>query len=339
MHTGDEALLGAVYPAVANVAQYVHRAVDPGTGLVTRLASTSNYYPYPVVTRMNVLGANVFRRAGHMAVALVRPRRVVDRYERRAAALTDALNASLTRGDGVYVDGRRGDGNRAAAASQEANACALAYDVVPADRRGAVAAHVAAQGLAAPPRTATEVLVALARNGHRRQVVRILTDARHDGWANILTRGGTFTWEVWRPSDSNGDSMSHGSGSNVLVAIQQWLLGVRPSAPGFAAAQIAPAIDELAWARGTVPTPRGPLSVSWTRAAGASGPVDLEVTVPPNAGATVHIPVTASDRITESGAPVSRRRHIRLLEQSATEAVLSVGAGSYRIRRSRPGGA
>ena len=38
-------------------------------------------------------------------------------------------------------------------------------------------------------------------------------------------------------------------------------LGVTPAEPGFATARIAPRLGDLAWARGTVPTPFGPLTV------------------------------------------------------------------------------
>ena len=47
---------------------------------------------------------------------------------------------------------------------------------------------------------------------------------RQPVWYTILARGGTFTWEVWEPSDADGDSMSHGFSANVLVAIQQSFL-------------------------------------------------------------------------------------------------------------------
>ncbi len=63
-------------------------------------------------------------------------------------------------------------------------------------------------------------------------MVRTLTDASIPGWAHVVAAGGTFTWEVWRPSDLVGDSMSHGWGSSALVAMQETLLGVTYRQPG-----------------------------------------------------------------------------------------------------------
>ena len=71
LHTGDRALVEEVYPAVRRISDYVQRAVAADTGLVTSLPATNVYYAYPVVTRLNVLGVNVFRRT---AAVGARPR-------------------------------------------------------------------------------------------------------------------------------------------------------------------------------------------------------------------------------------------------------------------------
>lgn len=46
-----------------NVSQCIEQAINPSTGLVTSLPATNISYSFPVVTRLSVLGANVFRRA------------------------------------------------------------------------------------------------------------------------------------------------------------------------------------------------------------------------------------------------------------------------------------
>jgi alpha-L-rhamnosidase len=285
MHTGDQQLLRAVYPALEALAGYVQHAVDARTGLVTNLPATNVYYSYPVVTRMNVLGVNVFRRVGRIASALDRPPAEISLQLDRAAHLEQAISAHLVR-QGVYVDGVTANGSQTATAGQEANACALAYGVVPADRVASVARLVAADGMTAPPRTAAEVIEALASTGHVADAVQILTDPHIDGWAWILAHGATYTWEVWHPSDIIGDSMSHGWGSNVLVEIQRWLLGVQPAGPGYAAFRVVPPDTPLvASVSGTVPTPAGTISVHWERVAGGGRTVD--VYVPPNTTAIV----------------------------------------------------
>ena len=129
-----------------------------------------------------------------------------------------------------------------------------------------------------------DAYVALALAGRDTDLVRILTDANSNGWANILKRGATYTWEVWQPSDIIGDSMSHGWGANVLVEIQQALLGVRPTSPGFATFTVDPPTAGLSHASGTVPTPFGPIKVQWRR---SGSNITIHVTVPPGTTAKV----------------------------------------------------
>ena len=257
MHTGDRALLRTVYPVLERIADYVQRAVEPSTGLVTSLPATNNYYPYPVATRLNVLGANVFRRTAQVAAAIGRPGREVERQRHRQMALTSAVNHHLVRSDGTYVDGLLAGGVPTSTASQTSSACAAAYGIVPASRLAAVAAYVRGLGMQTPPQNAGEVLATLAAAGLYADMVQRLVDASSDGWANILARGATFTWEVWNPSDIVGDSMSHGWGSTMVPEIQRSLLGVQPTAPGFATFAVVPPPSGLDWALGTVPTTAG----------------------------------------------------------------------------------
>ena len=84
--------------------------------------------------------------------------------------------------------------------------------------------------------------------------------------------------------------MSHGWGSNVLVEIQQTLLGVRPTSPGYTSFAVSPPATGLEFATGTVPTPAGAIAVAWRRGGATGRELTLDVTVPANTTATVSIP-------------------------------------------------
>ena len=328
MHTGDRLLLNEVYPVLVKLSRYVNGDIDASTGLVTRFQTPGPPYQYPVVSLVNILGANVFRRTADVAVALGRPSSEVSRQRDRQAALVGAINRRLTRADGVYADGIVG-GSRVKGASQEVNACAVVYGVAPARSLRAVVDHVARLGMQAEPQTAAEVLRTLAAAGNYALLLTRLTDPSTNGWANILAQGGTFTWEVWRPSDANGDSLSHGWGSTVLVEIQRWLLGVRPTGPGFVTFDVAPPASGLMTARGTVPTPRGTVAVGWQRAAPDNPVTKLDLVVPPNATATVVLTGVDPGSVSEGGVPARRAAGIRAIPSAKHTAVLEVGAGTY----------
>jgi alpha-L-rhamnosidase len=330
--TGDRTLLNRVYPIIKNIADYVDHSIDPTTGLVKHLPSTSIYYSFPTVTRINALGVNDFRVAADVADILRRPAPEIDRQRARQEALTNAINKRLTRPDGTYVDGLADDGAQVTTRAQDTNACALYFHIVPAARVAAVARYIASLGLTAPPRTASEVIGALADAGRYDDVIRILTDRSSDGWANILARGGTFTWEVWQPSDIIGDSMSHGWGANVLPEIQRSLLGVTPSAPGYATFDVTPPLSGLDRAAGTIPTIAGTINVSWRH---QPNMFTIDVTVPPNTSATLRLPATDQHAITEAGRPLAQSADATLVRLANGVATIELGAGSYHFAVSR----
>lgn len=78
--------------------------------------------------------------------------------------------------------------------------------------------------------------------------------------------GGTV-WEGigahGRPYQGGYTSMAHGWSSGAVPLAARYLLGATPTRPGFAAWRVAPRPGGLRWARGAVPTPRGPLRVRW----------------------------------------------------------------------------
>ncbi|KAI0816675.1 Six-hairpin glycosidase-like protein [Xylaria sp. FL0064] len=61
-------------------------------------------------------------------------------------------------------------------------------------------------------------------------------------------------------------SLAHGWSTGVTPLLTTYVLGVKPVKPGFAEWAVDPVVtDDIAWARGVVPTPYGPLGVTWER--------------------------------------------------------------------------
>lgn len=80
-------------------------------------------------------------------------------------------------------------------------------------------------------------------------------------WHDMLAMGLT----TWAEDTVNQRSDCHAWGSVPLQQFPRYLLGVRPSLPGFDAVSIDPVRSDLTHAQGTVPTPHGPIQVSWDR--------------------------------------------------------------------------
>ena len=90
--------------------------------------------------------------------------------------MAEAVNAVLRRADGVYVDGVDANGAQSHSASQEANALALAYGVVPVADVATVGAYVAGLGIDLGPNHGLELMRALAAADMPEAMVRTLTD-------------------------------------------------------------------------------------------------------------------------------------------------------------------
>ena len=344
--TGDPTTLTRLHPVVANVSDYIWRAVDPTTGLVTNLPGGGSDYQGGLVdwppqmrygydmataarTTVNILAVNAFNRAGQIATVLG-DRAGAATQVARSRALSAAVNTRLVDDRGVYIDGLDPDGNPSTHAGQQANALALAYGVVPAEREAAVAAHVASLGIAMGPDHGMELLRGLHRAGLDDHLVHVLTDPHGPGWANIVASGGTFCWEDWVPSDLDGDSMSHGWGSSALVAMHEALLGLSIVAPGTDASgpvlQVAPPSGSLAGAAGSAPTTSGPVTVRWRR---GGGRLSLDVGVPANASLRVVLP-PGTGSVTEGGVVAARAPGVHTVGgPTGAGPTYVVGAGSY----------
>ena len=88
--------------------------------------------------------------------------------------------------------------------------------------------------------------------------------------------------EMW-----TGGDLSHGWCSTPLVQMSQRILGVEPTAPGFKTMAVRPHVCDLDWAKGSVPTPNGDVTVSWKW---AGDKIMLDVTIPSGSEADVILP-------------------------------------------------
>jgi hypothetical protein len=114
----------------------------------------------------------------------------------------------------------------------------------------------------------------------------------------------------------NGGDLSHGWCSTPLVQMSARILGVRPTSPGFKTFAVRPALGDLTWAKGIVPTPHGDVAVSWALGEDRLG---LDVTVPAGTEAEVAVPAERFEQATIQ------------LDGHQAGPVVHVTAGQHRI--------
>src|ERR1700733_9240518 len=160
-------------------------------------------------------------------------------YRAMANALQTAMNTNLINASGVYVDGLEPNGTQSAHASQHANAFPLSLGIVPAAQQASVTAQVDALGMSVSALGILQLVRALGEANQGPQLLNLYTNANQYGWAQILSLGGTATWESWT-ANTDGTSESHGWGAVGLDGYVRYILGVKPLTAQFERVQIMP---------------------------------------------------------------------------------------------------
>ena len=100
-------------------------------------------------------------------------------------------------------------------------------------------------------------------------------------WGHMLEHDPASTFWEWIGPDGEVEtpwaSCAHGWSAGALTSLTEQVLGVRPTAAGYATVVVDPASTDVAWAAGVIPTPRGPLEVRWER---TESSVDVEFSAP-----------------------------------------------------------
>lgn len=174
------------------------------------------------------------------------------------------------------------------------------------------------------------VLTALSGAGRADLAFELVARREYPGWGYMIKRGATTLWEHWDFSD-NTFSHNHPMFGSVSEWLFSWLAGIQPApdAVGFDRIIIRPQpVGDLTWVKGGVQTARGEVRSDWRI---EKGRFLLDVAVPPNTKAVVHLPGTDPAAVLESGRPASAAAGVRILGREAGAVVLEIGSGRYRF--------
>ncbi len=118
-------------------------------------------------------------------------------------------------------------------------------------------------------------------------------------------------------------------------AVGAWLyntvagIEIDPERPGYKHVFIRPQPGGgLTHVSASLTTMYGTVASAWEI---RDGQVTLEVTIPPNASATVSLPGAILERVTESGTPLGNAAGINSTRQVGDTVVVEVGSGHYRF--------
>ena len=115
-------------------------------------------------------------------------------------------------------------------------------------------------------------LEALCIDGLQTQVLQEIRDY----WGGMLREGATSFWEKYVPTEKGvqhlamygrpyGKSLCHAWGASPVYLLGKYYLGVQPTKPGYEEYEVRPALGDLEWMEGDVPTPQGMIHVYMDR--------------------------------------------------------------------------
>jgi alpha-L-rhamnosidase len=306
-HTGDLALPGRLAGVVERVLDW-YRERTGASGLVEidaiamreRREATLfidhpglgwHNFPHPGLERRGVsAGLNLFMlRAlqcdAELAEVLGDTARA-NRVAREAATLARTIERTFFDVERcVYADALI-EGALSAQVSQQINALAIITGVCPPERRRRVLETV----LSDDPELCRcssyfwiYLFEAMAMAGMQAEML----EAIRAHWGGMARAGATTWWETFGGDEL--DSLCHPWSCAPGAVLQQHLLGIRPAAPGFTRAVIAPRPDLIAQAAGTMQTVRGEIAVGWE--SGAGGSAELTIRLPEGVAAVLEAPV------------------------------------------------
>jgi alpha-L-rhamnosidase len=156
----------------------------------------------------------------------------------------------------------------------------------------------------------------------------IMNQRTFPGYGYWIGRGATTTWETWAGKPGR-NSQNHPALGGGLAWLYKGLAGLRPDpeAPGFERVIVRPApVGDVTECRYSLETQRGTFRVEWKK---KDGRLTLDISVPPNASATVFMPASAAGAVTEGGKPAARAEGVTFLRMEAGRAVFEIGSGNY----------
>ncbi len=228
--------------------------------------------------------------------------------------------------------------------TQSSSVLPLAFELVPADGRPALARSLVARirtndrshigtGLIGAQwlfRTLTDI-------GHAGVAFEIATQRTYPSLGYMVDHDATTIWELWNGDTADPAMNSH---NHVMLVgdLVSWcferLAGIRPETPGFARLLMRPEpVGDLAFVEAEYRSIRGPVRSHWQRR--PDGAFEWDIHLPANTAATVVLPLPdqPNPNVTESGKPLAEVPAVRPLPDRSPPGHLAVEipAGRYHF--------
>ena len=166
---------------------------------------------------------------------------------------------------------------------------------------------------------------------------RLLLQETYPSWLFQVKNGATTMWERWdgwTPDKGFQDSGMNSFNHYAFGAVGEYLYGavggIRAESPGYKTIRVAPVIGKgITWARTSYDSIQGKIVSNWRL---QRNKLTLDVTIPPNTTAMVHVPAKDVTAVKEGRNPASEAEGVRFVRMENGTAVFAVEPGKYQFR-------
>ena len=255
----------------------------------------------------------------------------VDTYTSLLQKIKDAFAKEYMTPNGRLVSG-----------TQTAYVLALNFDMLPESLRKQAADRLAKNVESYSNHLTTGFLGAsylphvLTRFGYDSVAYKLLLQESYPSWLYPVKMGATTIWERWDGQKPDSTFQTPGMNSfnhYAYGAIGDWmyrtLAGLREAAPGYKEIIIQPHIGgNFTHAEADLKTYYGTVSSHWKI---DNGKLQMDVEIPVNTKATIYIPASNADNLSEGGKALATSPGIKLAGNENGYVIVTVGSGSYHF--------
>ncbi|MHB8968850.1 MAG: family 78 glycoside hydrolase catalytic domain [Pirellulaceae bacterium] len=306
-YCGDERILSDHYDAMKKYVDYVQQKSE---NLIADFG-LGDWVPAKTETPRNITSTGYFYRDAAIVAETARilgKETDAQHYAQLAVQVRDAFNKTFCKSDGSI-------GNN----SQAALSCGLYQGLVPDEQIPQVLNKLVESVRAGNDHLDVGILGAkylfhaLSDHGQHALAFRIATQTTPPSYGDWVSRGATTLWEDW----PGVGSLNHIMFGDISAWFYQELAGIHADAsqPGFKHFIVRPRlVPGLSWASAEHASPYGRISVRWDR--DESGVLTMNVQVPVNTTATIHIPADDPEQVLLYAVASDANRTLRPLDDA-----------------------
>ena len=224
--------------------------------------------------------------------------------------------------------------------SQTSYVLALKFNLLPDDLRSKAAEFLASDIKSRNNHLSTGFLGTpylchvLSDNGYTETAYDLLLQESYPSWLYPVKMGATTIWERWDGEKTDSTFQDPGMNSfnhYAYGAIGDWMYrvsaGIETMGPGYKHIVIQPhPTQKLEYSKASFESSYGTISSGWEK---KDGKVIVTVSIPVNTTASIILPATNQEKVTESGNPLSQNAYLKDIKAADKSLSMQAGSGEY----------